>query len=357
MNAPETGPEPRGAESDAGDSAVVVAALTAARFIAPGQTRSLTPLAGGVSSDVFRLELADGRIFAVKRSIPRMRVKALWTASPDRVSNEVAWLRAARDIDRDLAPEVVFEVPDAHVFVMAYLDPVSHPVWKSELAAGRVDVNFAAAVGRALSRLHAATAGRPDITERFVDRSYFHDLRVEPFLLFPAQQHPQAREALEGLAAGLGRRAIALVHGDVSPKNILVGARGPVFLDSETAVFGDPAFDLAFCLSHLLLKALWVREHQDKMAQAFAAFRQTYAAGVDWEPLSDLEARAAPLLAALLLARVDGRSPAPYLSDPDETDFVRQKALRLLDQPDLTLDSIAASWRAAAAALPPRAAR
>ena len=70
----------------------------------------------------------------------------------------------------------------------------------------------------------------------------------------------------------------ALVHGDVSPKNILVGPRGPVFLDAECAWYGDPAFDLAFCLNHLLLKCLWTPRRGAGFLACFDALAAAYLA-------------------------------------------------------------------------------
>ncbi len=344
-NPGRSGPDGRGPEARG-----ILAELVAAGFLPHAEGVVLTPLSGGVSSDIFRLETPEGRAFAVKRSIPRLRVAVPWFAAGARAANEIAWLEAARAVDPRLAPEVLFAAPGGRLFVMAYLEPATHPLWKSELAAGRVDLAFAAAVGTALAHLHAATAGSADLAARFGDRSYFHDLRVEPFFLYPAKAHPRVADRLGALAADLETRAQALVHGDISPKNILKGPGGPVFLDAETAVFGDPAFDLAFCLSHLLLKAVWVRRAREAMAQAFDAFAAAYGAGVAWEPREALLTRTAPLTAALLLARIDGRSPVPYLEAPADKALVRDLALEFLARTDLSLSELARDWRAAVSA-------
>src|SRR3546814_5509009 len=103
--------------------------------------------------------------------------------------------------------------------------------------------------------------------------------------------------ALTALADDLASRKSALVHGDVSPKNILVSASGPVFLDAECAVYGDPAFDLAFCTTHLLLKSVWSGDV--RMNEAAAALVAAYRAGIDWEDSDDLLLRAGKLTAAL----------------------------------------------------------
>ena len=137
----------------------------------------------------------------------------------------------------------------------------------------------------------------------------------------------------------------ALVHGDVSPKNILVGALGPVFLDAECAWFGDPAFDLAFCLNHLLLKG--AREGADKAryAAAFSAMTRAYLARVDWENADGLEARAAALLPGLFLARVDGKSAVEYLTRESERKAVRRCAIPLIAAPPRRLEDVCRAWR------------
>jgi Ser/Thr protein kinase RdoA (MazF antagonist) len=139
-------------------------------------------------------------------------------------------------------------------------------------------------------------------------------------------------------------KRVALVHGDVSPKNILIGPHGPVLLDAECAWFGDPAFDIAFCLNHLLLKCL-VRPHGRKtLFAAFDALAEAYFEEVKWEPRADLENRAATLLPALLLARVDGKSPLEYIVKESGKDTVRVTATSLLSRPVQKLSEIADRW-------------
>src|SRR6202012_5750727 len=102
---------------------------------------------------------------------------------------------------------------------------------------------------------------------------------------------------------------IALMQGDISPKNILMGPKGPIFLDAETAWYGDPAFDLAFCLNHLLLKCLVAPDARSALTISFGTLAARYLDQVDWEAIEAVDARVASLLPGLLLARVDGKSP------------------------------------------------
>jgi aminoglycoside phosphotransferase (APT) family kinase protein len=240
----------------------------------------------------------------------------------------------------------------AGLFAMEFLDPGQHPVWKAQLLAGQVDVNVAAAVARIVATIHQASAGNAAVAREFATRDNFFALRLEPYLVATGRAHPDLAPQLNALAERTGAAQIALVHGDVSPKNILVGPASPILLDAECAWYGDPAFDIAFCLNHLLLKCLVHPELRARYLAAFEAFVQTYLAAVNWEPRAALEARAAALLPALLLARVDGKSPVEYLRDEDAKDLVRRAARPLIASTPATLASVAQAWRAAQPATP-----
>ena len=316
----------------------VVEELRAAGLVGPGDI-VLEPLTGGVSCDVWKVETPTGPI-VVKRPLPQLRVAAEWLAPVERGQSEVQWLKRARGVDERIAPEVLAELPTGFAFAMRFLPGC--PVWKDELIAGRVDPDFAAGVGRAIAAVHAATANNAADRDAFPNDEMFGALRVDPFLLHVADNDAELAPTLRALADDLSSRKIALVHGDVSPKNILVSADGPVFLDAECAVYGDPAFDLAFCTAHLLLKAVWL-DHA-RLNDAAAALVGSYCAGIDWEDPDGLLLRAGKLTAALLLARVEGKSPAPYLTDPEHRRIVREqaRALILVSQP---IDTLVTSWK------------
>jgi aminoglycoside phosphotransferase (APT) family kinase protein len=251
-------------------------------------------------------------------------------------------METANAIIPGVAPRVL-AADDAGCFAMELLEGL--PLWKAELAAGRADREFAAKVGSCLARIHGATAGDADCAAKFDTDANFHAIRLEPYLLAAGRVHASLDGQLKNLAERTSRTKLALVHGDVSPKNILVGARGPVFLDAECAWYGDPAFDLAFCLNHLLLKGVWVPARRSAFLKCFDVLAEAYLAGVTWEPRAAIEGRAASLLPGLLLARVDGKSPAEYLTAPADKDFVREIASRFLRAAPASLAGIRGAWQ------------
>lgn len=322
------------------------AALVGMGLARAGGDHPMTPLGGGVSCDVFAVDL-PGRRICVKRALPKLRVAADWRAPPERAEAEVAWIRLVAGIDPNLVPAVLGEDRERHIFAMEYLPPERFPLWKSLLAEGHIDVNFAAKVGAALSRIHAATADREDVAAAFDNKAQFHALRIEPYLLFAASRNLDVAETIHEIAKDVASSHIALMQGDISPKNILCGPHGPVFLDAETACYGDPAFDLAFCLNHLLLKGAWYPRHADALGAAFAALKSAYFDGAVGEGRVGLDHRAARLLSALLLARIDGKSPVEYLTDERSKEFVCAQAKTFLISESLSLDVIVNRWTAA----------
>jgi aminoglycoside phosphotransferase (APT) family kinase protein len=301
-------------------------------------------LTGGVSSDIWRIDTDDGPVCA-KRALARLRVAADWRAPIERNRYEARWMEVADEAVPGCAPKVLGQHPGLGVLVMRYLPPTAYALWKGRLRDGRVDLATAADVGRVLAGIHGHSAARPELAARFDTDAIFFDIRLEPYLLATAARHADLAPALERLVAVTRANRCALVHGDVSPKNILVGVEGPVLLDAECAWWGDPAFDIAFCLNHLLLKCLWNPAATASFLAAFDALAAAYLTRVGWEPRAALERRAAELLPGLLLARVDGKSPVEYLDAERQRETVRRVGRALLRAPVDTLPAVAAAWR------------
>ena len=310
--------------------------------VAPGATTG-ERLTGGVSSDIWRVDLPSGPI-CVKRALAKLRVAADWNAPVERNRYEARWMQRANAAVPGAAPKLLGLDEASGTLAMQYLPPDAHPLWKLQLRDGDADPAFAVHVATSLACIHAATAtDRTAATEFPTDRIFF-DIRLEPYLVATARAHPDLAAQLSALVAATQANKRALVHGDVSPKNILHGPHGPVFLDAECAWWGDPAFDLAFCLNHLLLKCVWTPSATAGFLACFEALADTYRAHVAWEPPAALESRAARLLPGLFLARVDGKSPVEYITAETDKDRVRRTARALLIRPVDRLTDVRRAW-------------
>jgi aminoglycoside phosphotransferase (APT) family kinase protein len=321
----------------------LIAALRRGGLIADGTPAEFEALSGGVSSDIWKVTTPT-LTFCIKRALAKLKVAADWQAPVERNHYEVAWMRIAHRIVPSAVPAILHHDAGEMLCVMTYLDPRDHRLWKSELHDGRAVAADAAEVGRRLGLIHAATANNPQVAAQFPRHDIFHAIRLEPYLEATATAHPDLREVLFGLSRRTGATRLVMIHGDVSPKNILLGPAGPVFLDAECACIGDPAFDLAFCLNHMLLKCLWNPAAREGYHACFAAMAQAYLDQVDWEPAAAVEQRAASLLPGLFLARVDGKSPVEYIRSDEARDRVRRCARPLLTTPPARLGEVLAAW-------------
>lgn len=276
------------------------------------------PLTGGVSSDIIRIDIEDGRQFCAKRALSQLKVKSRWEAPIERNRYEVAWLRTAGFLVPGAVPEVLGEDQKHGIALLQYLPASDYLLWKAELLAGRADPAVPVAVARALGRIHAATFNDASVARAFATDQLIDALRFDPYLRHTAGVHPDLADRILAVLAETASTKQALVHGDVSPKNILISrADGhPVLLDAECAWYGDPAFDAAFCANHLLLKSLHLPALAAELHAEAASFVATWLEAFPTERRIDLERRMAALLPCLFLARVDGKSPVEYLDEP-----------------------------------------
>lgn len=329
--------------SDALSEGEIAGVLARMGLLAPGDKLVCTPLDGGISSDIWRVEIGAHK-YCLKRALAQLKVSTVWEAPVERNDAEWKWLAAAAAIWPGSVPRLIAQDREAGLFVMDYLDPARYPNWKSQLRDGLLSEQTAIAVGERLAAIHAATAGRPEIAAGFDNGDTFYAIRLEPYLVATGRVHTDLAPQLEALASVTLAAKRALVHGDVSPKNILVGSDGPMFIDSECAWYGEPAFDLAFCLNHLLLKCLWRPQHARGYLHLFDRLSETYLAGVTWQPPAEMDALTAALLPALLLGRIDGKSKIEYVTDEREKVLVRNFARKVVATRTDRLAIIREAW-------------
>jgi 5-methylthioribose kinase len=214
--------------------------------------------------------------------------------------------------------------------------PATSTDWKTALLAGRIDPAVAAAAGRTLGAIIRATFQQPSWESQFGDQTVFDELRLDPYYRFTAARHPDCAQHLHALIESCRTRRVALVHGDWSPKNLLLTPAGVMAIDFEVVHYGNPCFDTGFLLCHLFMKSLHMPAHASALERCAAAF---------WSAL-DLESELDWILpgtiahlGGLLLARADGKSPAEYLTPPKK-DRLRHLAKRILTHPPATIEQL-----------------
>ena len=312
-------------------------------------------LGGGVSNIVVRVSTpgdSDGAL-VVKQSLPQLRVPQEWLADRHRIHREWASIRYLADVLPPAGiPRVVYENEDDFLYVMTSA-PAAGVNWKDALLGGRVDIPVAGKVGALLGRIHRATqiadGNIPDSLEPFADQQCFVQLRIDPYHRATAGVHPDLASAIEAEAQRMLNHPLAMVHGDYSPKNVIVTGAGDsaaVFLlDFEVVHLGNPVFDLSFMINHLTLKAVHQPGLTERYNRAARSFWNGYtrAVGLQSNDAVELESHTIRQLGVLLLARVDGKSPAEYIITDDARARVRRLA-RLILSGGLTRISHVHDW-------------
>lgn len=304
----------------------------------PHGVEDVQPLSGGVASDIFAFRL-EGRVYCAKFALEKLRVAADWHAPVSRNGAEYAWLDFCAGVSPQNSVLLFGHSAKLGGFVMEYLAGETVFNWKQALLECTVIPEGAASVAAALGRIQAASCKVGFDRSPFDNRNEFHALRIEPYLLHATGSNPDLAERLRAIAGRLFQADQALVHGDVSPKNILFRDGSPILLDAECATMGDPAFDPAFCLNHLLLKAIHLPQKRVALLREAHRFHAAYLDTVDWEPKLAVSARILELLPALMLARVDGKSPVEYLGEAERM-HVRQLARAHLATAPETLEKL-----------------
>lgn len=320
------------------DAGSVVAHLRARRLLGISEQAAVEELDGGISNVVLAVTTASSS-WVVKQSLLELRVATPWRAKQERILNEARGLRAAALITPDHVPGVVDVDPQRFVLVIERA-PATLTQWKRRLMKGVVDAGVGATLGNVLGTWHAVSAGDPALLADLDDPEAFEQLRVSPYHRTAAAALPRCAPALGAVVNRMASRRVCLVHGDFSPKNVLTGEGGTWVLDFEVAHRGDPDFDVAFLLTHLLMKAVHRPQDRDALRATARAFTDAYDRVTGREPWRGVPEHLLEHVGALLVSRSDGASPAEYLTN-DGRAVVRELGRRLLTLPPARPD---AAW-------------
>ena len=210
------------------------------------------PLSGGVSSDIYIIETPTSK-FVLKQALPKLKVEADWKADIRRNLAEQDFNDYVAAFAPQNVPEILFGDRKNAFFIMPYYG-FPYRNWKEALLAGERSSHATREAARLLAKIHTESYRDEIVREAFDHSALFLDLRVEPYLIFTGGRHPEWNKIFVEEAHRLMTHKETIIHGDFSPKNILVTKDKLLLLDHEVACLGDPAFDIAFLLNHLLLK-------------------------------------------------------------------------------------------------------
>lgn len=323
--------------------ATTAPAYLEARLGLPASCLRVTELGGGVSNTVLLVEAPERR-FVVKQSLAKLRVEEDWFSDRTRIFHECLALQAlAPHLSPGSVPEILFEDRENFLFAMSAA-PAGARAWKELLLAGVIREDTAVRVGRMLAAILRAGRGALHSTggagQPFLEgRAVFDQLRLDPYYRFTGSRHPDLAGFFAGLVDESSERCYSLVHGDWSPKNFLVDGESVMAIDFEVIHFGDPSFDAAFLLNHFLLKSFYRPHWVSQYRTAALAFWRTLAAGLP-EDAGWYEAATLRHLGGLLLARIDGKSPAEYIRTDALKDSIRRFARTLILDPPGTVPEV-----------------
>lgn len=297
---------------------------------------TIRELGGGVSNMVSLIE-GPGIRWVAKQSLGKLRVKDDWRSSRERVFREAGVIQALGSILDGAVPQVIC-VDRANFLYVMTAAPEGSAVWKESLLDGQVRIEIAEAAGQLLATMIKASQQEPAFKEQFADRTVFDELRIDPYYRTTAARHPDVRERLERLIADSWEIRTSLVHGDYSPKNMLVRGDDILLIDFEVVHWGDPSFDSAFLLNHLMLKSFHQPRYAGLYFQAARTFWQALTCGLDGVTTVNFEGMTVRHLGGLMLARIDGKSPVEYIRDEVTKSPVRRTAKCILHQQPASME-------------------
>lgn len=313
---------------DIADEQVFRDYLKRKRLIADWSDVSIRRLGGGVSCEAIMVRSPEGSL-VVKQALPKLRVKEDWFSDVTRVVNEKDCLAFYNKIAPADTPGLLFYDEENNLYGMEAA-PESSAMWKNMLLAGNIDFEVARKVAAALADVHNAAGKDNEVKKRFESQKFFVELRIDPYLWTTAKRHPALEKTIYHEAERLMETKLTLVHGDYSPKNILVDGTKIYILDFEVAHIGDPSFDLGFLTNHFILKAIKNKQWAPSYLNLAVYTAETYLGRIDFMDRGLLEYNTIKTLALLFLARVDGKSPAEYITEDGDKALIRKISYGML---------------------------
>ena len=285
---------------------------------------------GGVSCTVVFV-YAGKKPMIIKQGLAQLKVKEEWLCDPNRMNIEQESNRIYHKLVPECAPEVYFYDGENYIYGREAV-PENWRMWKTDLLSGLLDFTAANKIITTLLTVHNKCAGDSAVAKEFENKEIFYGLRVSPYLEFMLKQYPQLESYMRPIINFLMESNITLIHGDFSPKNIMTDGTSVSILDYEVAHYGHPAFDLAFFSTHFVLKSVKNKEWAESYLNMLTYMMDIYFAGVKCMDALELQGCYVRLLALIMLARVDGKSPAEYITETRDKDLIRECAFTIINE-------------------------
>lgn len=292
---------------------VLKAYLVDGGYISSTTHLELNLLTGGVSNKTVLVRFSDGESWVIKQALEKLLVEQDWFCDPARLKVEylaMKWLNGI--LPEGYVPKPVFFDEKENLMGM---EAVRQPHFnlKSKLMEGEVKLAHFETLGYVLGTVHQKSQTDEKAKTWFSDRTFYEILRIEPYYRFSAARSSDFQPFFEALIQDTYATTKTIVHGDFSPKNILIYKDQLVLLDHEVMHFGDPAFDVGFMLTHLISKAHHFERYRQQFLKAALLFWHTYTSHFSDISESD-ENRMVRHTIGCMIARVLGRSPLEYLT-------------------------------------------
>ncbi len=281
------------------------------------------PLTGGVSCRVWKIVVNENR-WVMKQALEKLDVQADWFSDVERIHREHEVMESLYSLlPKGTIPEVVHTDYVNHIYMMTCAEEGAQ-TWKELLMVRTFNPSHAKNAGFILKQIHERSMEMSsEEKEKYFDQKYFIQLRVDAFHKHLIKKYPELSSSIQKLINEVTQQQICLVHGDFSPKNMLVEkANNIVLIDFEVAHLGNPVFDVAYCLGHLMLKGWHLNKHQEFL-KLIEAFLTEYKRNVD---------NLIPHLGLMLLARMDGKSPVNYIKDEALKNRIRKVGIAWIEE-------------------------
>lgn len=295
----------------------VLAYLIDKQIISANEAAEVEVLTGGVSNIVLAINTKDKKM-VLKQALAELLVAQKWEADQRRAIVEAHALELFHKLTPEQVPNLLFLDSERFILILERV-PIGSSVWKSDLLNSQIDPNVTAVLGTTLAQWHNFGEKNEAARAEFMEDSLFEQLRIDPFYRFVSAKNEPLRPVIGRLINELEIDKTTIVHGDFSPKNIMVGLDNQVYiLDFEVTHVGNPIFDLAFLLAHILCKIFRTDDTNEKklLSKCADQFISSY------EVIRPIAPSLSLHTALIALARVEGKSPVNYLDSDKQSALV-----------------------------------